>query len=117
MKASDLKNLIINSLEGENATDEILSELEKSGVSYSFQTDLREKVIDRIFTADLNSNRENEFIISLKTVFYRIALTGVAAICLLLISIFLTEGSLSLNSFFGLNDSWHESIICILTGN
>jgi hypothetical protein len=117
MKASDLKNLIIDSLDGEYASDEILRELEKKGVSYSFQPGFREKVIDRIFTESLMVSREAEFVMSLKSVFYRIALTGVAAICLLLITIFLTEGSLSLNSFIGLNDSWDESIICILTGN
>jgi len=117
MKASDLKNLIINSLDGENASDETLSGLEKAGVSYSFRPGFREKVIDRIFTAGVTVNREIEFVRSLNLVFYRIALTGVAAICLLLISIFLTEGSLSLNSFIGLNDSWDESIVCLLTGN
>jgi hypothetical protein len=117
MKTSDLKNMIIDSLDKENASGEILSELEKSGISFSFRAGFREKVIDHIFTANRPVNREMEFVMSLKSVFYKIALTGVAAICLLLISIFITEGSLSLNSFIGLNDSWDESIICILTGN
>jgi hypothetical protein len=49
--------------------------------------------------------------------FYRVALTGVAAIVLLLISIFLMEGSLSFNSFLGLKDNYDESIVCLLTGN
>ena len=117
MKASYLKNLFINSLDEENASDDILSEFEKLGVSYSFGAGFREKVINRIFSANGLPDREIEFVMSLKSVFYRIALTGVAAICLLLISIFITEGSISLNSFIGLNDSWDESLICILTGN
>jgi hypothetical protein len=50
-------------------------------------------------------------------VFYRIALTGVAAIVILLISIYLMEGSVSINSFLGLGDTYDESIVCLLTGN
>ena len=61
--------------------------------------------------------RDIEFVKSLNYVFYRIALPGVAAILLLLISIFLMEGSLSLNSFLGLGNSNDESIIYLLTGN
>jgi hypothetical protein len=53
---------------------------------------------------------------SLNFVFNRIALTGIAAIIVLLISIFLMEGSLSFNSFLGLSDSYDESIVCLLTG-
>jgi hypothetical protein len=49
--------------------------------------------------------------------FYRIALTGVAAIIVLLVSIFLREGSFSFNSFLGLSDNYDESIVCLLTGN
>jgi hypothetical protein len=49
--------------------------------------------------------------------FYRIALTGVAAIVLLLISIFLSEGSLSFNTFLGMGESYDESIVYLLTGN
>jgi hypothetical protein len=49
-------------------------------------------------------------------VFYRIALTGVAAIVLLLISIFMMEGSVSFNSLIGLGSTYDESILCLLTG-
>jgi hypothetical protein len=46
-----------------------------------------------------------------------VALTGVAAIVILLISIFFVEGSISLNSLLGIGDTYDESIICLLTGN
>jgi hypothetical protein len=49
--------------------------------------------------------------------FYRVAITGIAAIVVLLISIFIMEGSFSFNSFLGLKDNYSESIICLLTGN
>jgi hypothetical protein len=117
MKTSDLKKMIINSLDGEVASDETLVRLENAGVSYSFSPEFRERVINRIFTAGTVINREVEFVRSLNSVFYRIALTGIAAIFLLLVSMYIMEGSISLNTIFGLNDGWGESIICLLTGN
>jgi hypothetical protein len=43
-------------------------------------------------------------------------LTGIAAIVLLLISIYLKEGSISFNSFIGMGNIYDESIVCLLTG-
>jgi hypothetical protein len=48
--------------------------------------------------------------------FRSIAISGVAAISVLMISIFLMEGSISIDSFLGLRDNYDESIICLLTG-
>ena len=117
MKPAEIKELIINSL----SQDIIFRrELEKTGrgrSKLSFSKDFRDKVLDRIFNAGITVNREIEFVRSMNFAFYRIALTGVAAIVILLISIFLMEGSLSFNSFLGLSDSYDESIVCLLTGN
>ena len=60
---------------------------------------------------------EVDFLKTMNYVFYRVTLPGVAAIVLLLISLFLMEGSLSFNSFLGLSDNYDESIVCLLTGN
>ena len=83
----------------------------------SFGDDFREKVMDRLFTAGIVVNREVEFLRSWNSAFFRIALTGVAAIVILLISLYLVEGSFSLNSMLGLSDNYDESIVCLLTGN
>jgi hypothetical protein len=90
--------------------------LEEAGVTYSFSKEFRDKVLNRIYNTGITINREIEFVRSMNFAFYRIALTGIAAIIILLISIFLMEGSLSFNSFIGLNDSFDESIVCLLTG-
>jgi hypothetical protein len=117
MKPDDIKALIINSLSADAGSEDALGKLEGAGVKYSFRTGFRDKILDRIFTATVTVNREIEFVTSMNSVFFRIALTGVAAIAILLISIFLKEGSLSFNSFLGLSDSYNESIVCLLTGN
>lgn len=117
MKPAEIKELIINSLSADKDSEDIMRKLEKAGVEYSFSESFRDKVLDRIFSASVTINREIEFVRSMNTIFYRIALTGVAAIIILLVSIFLREGSLSFNSFLGLGDNYNESLICLLTGN
>jgi hypothetical protein len=117
MKPVEIKELIISSLLADKNSEGTMGKLEEAGVKYSFSENFRDKVLDRIFSAAVTVNREIEFVRSMNTIFYRIALTGVAAIVILLVSIFLTQGSLSFNSFLGLSDSHDESIVCLLTGN
>jgi hypothetical protein len=117
MKPAEIKELIINSLSTDNNTGDTLRKLEEEGVRFSFSEGFRDKVLEKIFSVTVTVNNEIEFARSLNTIFYRIALSGVAAIAILLISIFLMEGSLSFNSFLGLSDNYDESIVCLLTGN
>jgi hypothetical protein len=117
MKPAEIKDLIIKSLSSDSDSGDVLRKLEEAGVKYSFSDGFSSKVLNRIFSASVTVNREIDFIRSMNSVFYRIALTGVAAIVIMLISIFLMEGSLSFNSFLGLSDSYNESIVCLLTGN
>jgi hypothetical protein len=117
MKSSELKKVIINSLSPEDIFPDQIRELEEAGVKYSFSKDFRNKVMDKLFLAGMVVNREVEFIKSWNFAFYRVALTGVAAIVILLISIFIMQGSLSFNSFLGLSSNYDESIVCLLTGN
>jgi len=117
MKSSDLKELIIRSLDSESDPEIASGKLEEAGVTYGFREGFTEQVIDKIFTAGDSVVREIEFVRSLNSVFYRIALTGVAAIVLLMISIFIVQGSLSMDSFLGLGNTNDESILYLLTGN
>jgi hypothetical protein len=117
MKASEIKKLIISSLDADTDTFELTGKLEETGISYDFKDGFREKVLNKVFSAGMTANREVEFLKSMTFAFNRIALTGVAAIILLLLSIFLMEGSISFNSFLGLSNSYDESIVFMLTGN
>jgi len=117
MKPLEIKNLIISSLDVNSDPRETSKRFEEEGISFDFNENFGDKVINKLFSAGLTISREVEFVKYLNFAFYRIALTGVAAIVVLLISIFLMEGSFSLNSFLGLKDSYDESIVCLLTGN
>ncbi len=117
MKYSELKKLFFRAVDAEASTTDIPEKLEEEGVVFNFNPGFSDKVIGKIFSSVDAIYEEIEFVKTLNYVFYRIALTGVAAIVILLISIFLMEGSLSFNSFLGLNDIHGESIVCLLTGN
>jgi hypothetical protein len=117
MKSSEVKELLISSLNADADPKEVSGKLEDEGISYDFSKGFGDKILDKLFSAARTVNREIEFVKSMNNVFYRIAISGVAAIVVLLISIFLKEGSLSIDSFLGLRDSYDESIICLLTGN
>ncbi len=116
MKSSEIKDLLISSLDANADTNEVSMKLEKEGVSYDFKKGFSEKVIDKLFKAGIIVAKEVEFVRYMDFAFYRIAITGIAAIVILLVSIFLMEGSLSFNSFLGLSNSYDESIVCLLTG-
>ena len=117
MNKSEIKKLIIISLNADADDVGVSGKLEKEGISYNFSENFSDKVLNKLFSAVLTVNREVEFVKYMNFAFYRIALTGVAAIIVLLVSIFLREGSFSFNSFLGLSDNYDESIVCMLTGN
>jgi ABC-type maltose transport system permease subunit len=117
MKASEIKKLLISSLSENTNTTEFSTKLEDSGISFDFKKGFSEKVLNKIFSAGITVNKEVEFVRSMTFAFNRIALTGIAAIIILLISIFLMEGTISFNSFLGLSNSYDESIVSMLTGN
>ena len=117
MNASEIKKLIISSLNTDTDPVDVSRRLEEEGVTYNFSNNFGDKVLNKLFSAGITVNREVEFVKYMNFAFYRIALTGVAAIVILLISIFFMEGSLSLNSFLGISNNYDESIVCLLTGN
>ncbi len=117
MNSSEIKKLLISSLDNNADPVKVSRIMEDESITFDFRPGFKDKILDKLFSAGLTVNNEVEFIKSMNFAFYRIALTGVAAIVILLISIFFMEGSLSFNSFLGLGDSYDESIVCLLTGN
>ena len=116
MDTERIKRLIISSVDSEKSSEEVRHELEEAGITYSFAEGFTDRVMNRLAGTSVTLTREIDFLRSFNRAFYRIALTGVAAIVILLISIFIMEGSLSFDSFVGLSDSYDESIVYLLTG-
>jgi hypothetical protein len=117
MKAEDIKKLLIRSLDADADTEVTARKLEGAGIDFNFREGFADRILDRVNASGYVAASEMEFLRNLNSAFYRIALTGIAAIVILLISIFLMEGTFSLDSFIGLSNSYDESIIYLLTGN
>lgn len=117
MKISEFKDLMIRSLDRESDPQEAAWRIREEGVDYEFRDGFINRVMKGIYSTGSSVIRETEFVRNLTFVFYRIALPGIAAIVLLLISLFLMEGSISFNSFLGLGNTHDETILCLLTGN
>ncbi|HEX2920008.1 MAG TPA: hypothetical protein VHO50_02465 [Bacteroidales bacterium] len=114
MEALEIKKLMIDSLSEDQSVEpgKIGSE-----VSYDFSFGFKERVLKTIYPENESITKEVEFSRFLSIAFSRIALTGVAAIVLLLISLFLTEGSISFDTLLGITDASNEDIVLLLTGN
>lgn len=117
MKSNDLLNLIEKDMASESAADVLRHRIASEGVDYSFGSGFTERVINRIFSGAIVVNRQLDFVRSMNSIFYRVAFAGVAAIILLLISIFIAEGTISFNSIVGISESFDENLIGLLTDN
>jgi hypothetical protein len=117
MNASEIKRIMLRSLDSDADPREVAGIVERETGTIDFKKGFSDRVLDKLAKPGLAVVREVDFIRSMNIAFYRIAITGVAAIVLLLISIFLMEGSLSFNSFLGLSGTNDDSIVYLLTGN
>ena len=114
MKNIDIKNIIIDSLGKVNddgkATLKLLHEID-----YDFSNDFEDNILTRI----LNKGKiiQYESYKRLRFAFINVSVAAVGAIILLIISIFIQNGGLSIDSFLGVEDSYSESIVYLLTGN
>ena len=116
MQHTEIKRMIISSLD--NETDALISGPKiQEALALDFNDGFEDKVLCRISDEMYDIKRDSEFNKKLSQVFYRVALTASAAIVLLMLSIFMKTGSLSFDSLLGVNDSYSESIVCLLTEN
>ncbi len=117
MKPADLLILIESGLQSDSRAGDLSDKLRSEGVQYSFSSGFTTKVLNRISEGVVVINRQLDFARSLNSIFYRVAFAGVAAIIILLISIFISEGSLSLSSLVGISRNLEEDLIGLLTIN
>ena len=113
MENTKIKSLIISSLDKENDDGRITLEL-LVRVDYDFAGNFEKNVIAKILSG--GKLIRYEFERRLRFAFRSVSITAAAAIILLMISIFLKDGNLSIDSLLGVEDGYSESIICLLTG-
>lgn len=90
-----------------------LRELVGSG-DYQFKHGFTDRVMNRLTRSKNGKSIEFNFARDLNRIFMRVAITGVAAIVLLLLSIYLTTGSVSLDSLSGAENYSEDNVISYL---
>ncbi len=114
MKKEELKELLLQSLTEEIAEKDREVLIEKAIPVYEFSSTFREKLINRIAGLKLDSFKRPEMFARWNTAFLRIALTGSVVIIILVVSIFLSQGSLSYDTLLGLDSSVDEGLVSLL---
>lgn len=116
MKPGEIKKLIGDMADEKRDASDAPRLLEEAGVSFDFSEGFTDKVIGRISGSPVAARKDAELRHILNYAFSRVAITGAAAIIILMISIFITQDSFSFNSFLGIGDSLDESIGYLITG-
>ncbi|HUW92471.1 MAG TPA: hypothetical protein VMV74_04865 [Bacteroidales bacterium] len=116
MRPEELLKLL--SLPGDNRekqgnNDALLASLRDS---YRFSPGFTGRVMQAIRTS-APIVKVNDLEARINSLFMKIALSGVAAIVVLAISVFISGGTLSFDSLLGLGNSSVESMIYLLSGN
>lgn len=99
------QKLLDNALQGSEELRKEKQEIEQmrnllSGQEASFETGFEDRVMERLETEPTASPKTIEMV----SVFKRVAITGMAAIIALLITIYFVDGTLNLDSLFGLTN-------------
>ena len=113
MKNRNIKSLIISSLEEENDDGKITLELLER-VDFNFGENFVKSVLAKII--DTGKLIRLEFDKRLRLAFRSVSIAAAAAIIFMMISIFLKDGELSVDSLLGIEDGYSESIVYLLTG-
>ncbi len=110
-----LEKALSESAELRNEKDKLirLRELIGSG-DYQFKHGFTDRVMDRLAKPKNGRLIEFNFARDLNKVFMRVAISGVAAIILLLLSIYLTTGSVSIDSLSGAESYSEDNVISYL---
>lgn len=97
----------------EEADDALISGIR---ASYDFSPDFTGRVMARL-AGKVPERYYDSILVSMNSLFMRIAISGVAAVILLAVSVFLSGGDFSFETLLGLGDTTEEGMISLLSGN
>lgn len=117
MENDQLKELLLKSLTAE--IDDRERSLIESGIVpvYSFSNGFRDRVMQRLNARSIPVFLRPDFLRSFDLGFRRVALTGVAAILILVVTMLLSQGSLSYDTLLGIDNQIDDSLISLLVDN
>lgn len=110
-----LEKALSESKELEKERDKLIRIRELIGsVDYQFKHGFADRVMNRLKQLKNGKSIEFSFVRDLNRIFTRVAITGIAAILLLLFSIYFTTGSVSLDSLSGTESYSEDNVISYL---
>ncbi len=114
MRKEELSKLVLRSLSDE-ISDPEREVLESEALAdYSFSSDFRERVLASVEGKTMFSFLSQSYLRSFDKVFSRVLLTGTIAIIALVISMFITQGSLSFDTLIGIDSSVDDGLLSLL---
>lgn len=114
MNSEQLKDLLLKAVTDELNEDETAVLNSEAVPGYSFSEGFKDNVLIRIRSEKLPLFLKPDFLHSFDIGFRRVALTGVAAILVLAVSLLLTQGSLSYDTLLGIDSQVDDSLISLL---
>ncbi|MCA1756952.1 MAG: hypothetical protein LC649_05790 [Bacteroidales bacterium] len=82
--------------------------------AYSFSNGFRDSVMERINNGTVSLGLRPDFLRSFNEIFRRVAVTGVAAIVVLIVIMFVSQGSISYDTLLGIDATIDDPLISLL---
>ncbi len=114
MKTGKLKDLLFRSLTSDLETDDRRVMEKELITDFRFREGFRERVMSQIISGKVPVNGKREIIRSFDTVFLRVAISGAAAIIILMFSLLISQGSLSYDTLLGIDNRVDDVLVSLL---
>jgi hypothetical protein len=116
MEPEKLKDLLFRSLSSD-LDDNEREVLEKELLTeHKYSVGFRDRVMKRIISGRILINGKREVLRSFDSIFMKVAIPGAAAVIILVLSLLLSQGSLSYDTLLGIDNEVDGVLISLLTG-
>ena len=115
MKPVKIKDLFFRSLSSDLDRDDREIFEKELLPEHRFTDGFRDRVMNSIVSGRIYINGKRELIKSIDSIFLKIAIPGAAAIVLLMLSLLLSEGSLSYDTLLGIDNEVDGVLVSLLS--
>jgi len=114
MRKEELSKLVLRSLSDDVSSSERELIESEALAEYSFSADFRDRVLVSLEGKSLFSLFDYSYLKSFDWIFNRVLLSGSVVIIALIISMFVTQGSLSFDTLIGIDSSVDDGLLSLL---
>ncbi|MDT8401220.1 MAG: hypothetical protein RQ743_05960 [Bacteroidales bacterium] len=114
MEPGKIKDLFLRSLTAEISSDERTVLERRLLTDHRFSKGFTEKIMKKIASAKILVNGKHDLVRSFDSIFLRVAIPAAAAVVILVISILLSQGSLSYDTLLGIDNEVDGMLVSLL---